>query len=75
MSFSDWLDPGWSPTETTWTEGGVDPQMLSEEGGNRQRMGRQATNTHYNVLSIQGRQGSKYQPHFATKETEAEKGN
>lgn len=74
MSFSDGLDPGWSAPETTWTEGGVDPQMLSEEEG-MEGKGRQATDTHCNVLSIQGRQGSKYQPHFVAKETEAEKGN
>lgn len=37
-------------------------------------MGRHATNTHYNVLSFQGRQSRAYRPHFAAKETEAEKG-
>lgn len=38
-------------------------------------MGRQATRTHYNILSIQGRQSREYQPHFAAKETGAEKGD
>lgn len=61
--------------KTTWSEVVWGSPNVIRRRGNEQRMGRQATNTYHNALSIQGRQGRAYRPHFAAEKTEAEKGN
>lgn len=54
---------------------GGSPNVIRRRA-NGQRAGGQAANAHNNVLlSVQGRQGRTYQPHFAVKETDAEKGD